>query len=224
MWEHAFYVAGDDDGVLHVPAAVAAPLTGADAPLEIGAAVCWELMRTQTVHRLRGRVDLALTGSGWWSIPPWPPRALTARLERRNAATARLAAASFARYIGAPVAHAAHAGAITGGMPWLPGGYRGRLEGATLITDAAGTVLAELDPHGGEGVAIADVTPGRRPPSARPPARFWLHRRGALPAVAWNYQRLHGRRWYARHVAAPGAPREPGLGPGAVARAGGRPQ
>ena len=45
--------------------------------LTVGAAVCWELMRTQTVQRLRGRIDLALTGSGWWSFSEnWPPRRL----------------------------------------------------------------------------------------------------------------------------------------------------
>ena len=42
MWENAFYVGGSDDGVI------------AADDLTVGAAVCWELMRTQTVHRLRG--------------------------------------------------------------------------------------------------------------------------------------------------------------------------
>ncbi len=41
MWENAFYVGGSDDGVIETE------------DLSIGAAVCWELMRTQTVRRLR---------------------------------------------------------------------------------------------------------------------------------------------------------------------------
>src|SRR5215212_9605666 len=41
--------------------------------LTAGAAVCWELMRSQTARRLRGRVDVVTGGSCWWSVPPWPP-------------------------------------------------------------------------------------------------------------------------------------------------------
>ena len=52
MWENAFYVGGDDAGIID-----------ADG-YQVGAAVCWELMRTGTVRRLQGRVDLLMTGSG----------------------------------------------------------------------------------------------------------------------------------------------------------------
>lgn len=188
MWENAFYTGGDDDGVL------------AAGEHAIGAAVCWELMRTQTVRRLRGRVDLVMTGSGWWSIPRWPPHALFDRLEVDNAATARQAAASFAQYVGAPVVHAAHAGALTCAMPWLPLGYRGHFEGSTLIATADGTVVAERRADQGEGVVLGEITLGRQPPQLDPPGGFWLHRRGVLPTAVWHYQRQHGRRWYRRHV------------------------
>ncbi|RUP03992.1 MAG: carbon-nitrogen hydrolase family protein [Mycobacterium sp.] len=188
MWENAFYVGGYDDGVIEV------------GDLTVGAAVCWELMRTQTVRRLRGRIDLAMTGSGWWSIPDWWPRAAFRRMERRNAATAREAAASFAGFVGAPVLHAAHVGAVRCRMPWLPLGYSGRFEGGTMIMAADGRVLAAADE--GEGVVVADVSVGRVSPSSVVPERFWLHPRGALPAVVWHYQRVHGRRYYRHHVAA----------------------
>src|SRR3954451_5330427 len=70
MWENALYVGGSDDGVIEA------------GEVTVGAAVCWELMRTQTVRRLRGRIDLALTGSGWWSMSEnWPPKAVFNRLE-----------------------------------------------------------------------------------------------------------------------------------------------
>ncbi|OBI91831.1 carbon-nitrogen hydrolase family protein [Mycobacterium sp. 1245805.9] len=189
MWENAFYIGGHDDGVI------------AAGDLTVGAAVCWELMRTQTVHRLRGRIDLAMTGSGWWSVPRWHPTALFRRMETRNAATARRAAQSFAGYIGAPVLHAAHAGALRCRMPWLPIDYSGRFEGGTMIVGGDGVVLASRDKDQGTGIVVADIDAGRYAPKALPPDGFWLHRRGALPAAAWNYQRLHGRRYYRRHVA-----------------------
>src|SRR3954468_1877712 len=105
MWENALYVGGSDDGVITTPA------------LSVGAAVCWEFMRSATARRLRGRVDLVLGGSNWWSIPPWPPAAYTRRAEAANAATAARAPAVFGRYVGAPVIHAAIAGRFSCPMP-----------------------------------------------------------------------------------------------------------
>lgn len=189
MWENAFYVGGSDDGVI------------AAGGITVGAAVCWELMRTQTVRRLQGRIDLALTGSGWWSMSEnWPPRGVFARLEAANHRRAVDAAATFALYVGAPVVHAAHAGKLTCETPWMPLPYRGHFEGGTLITDERGRILDSLDRADGEGFAIADVEPGRHEPLRQSPDRFWLHDRGAVAALAWSYQRLHGRPWYRKHV------------------------
>ncbi len=69
-----------------------------------------------------------------------------------------------------------------------------------VICEADGTVVARRDRTEGEGLAIGEIEPGRRQPLARTPDGFWLHRRGGLAALTWNYQRIHGRRWYRRHV------------------------
>jgi predicted amidohydrolase len=191
MWENSFYVGGSDDGIIDAHG------------VSVGVALCWELMRTQTVRRLRGRVDLLLGGSDWWSMPSWPPRALMRRAERDNAAMARHATETFPTYVGAPFAHAAHAGELRCSMPWLPLRYEGHGEGGALVCDAGGQVLASRNWRDGEGVASAEVEIGRQPVLAQPPDRFWLHRRGLLPAITWSYQRAHGRRWYRRHVARP---------------------
>src|SRR3954449_6776042 len=86
MWENAFYVGGapDDDGVIEVDDVTA------------GVAVCWELMRSQTARRLRGRVDVVTGGSCWWSVPDWPPAAVMRRFEAANARTASRVAECFA--------------------------------------------------------------------------------------------------------------------------------
>jgi predicted amidohydrolase len=185
MWENAFYVGGEDDGVIEA------------GDLCVGTAVCWELMRTQTVRRLRGRVDLVMAGSGWWSIPQWP---LTGPLEKSNARTATTIAEKLAPLVGAPVVHGANIGAIECPLPWMPANYRGYLEGGAVIAGANGEVVARRDRTEGPGFVIADVTPGRVDPSANPPGRFWLHRRGVVAAFTWNLQRIHGRRWYKRHT------------------------
>lgn len=188
MWENAFYVGGEDDGVIEA------------GELTAGAAVCWELMRTQTARRLRGRVDLVVGGSAWWSIPEWRPRWLTRRMEESNARTAAGVASAMARLVGAPVVHAAHAGPLECRMPWAPIAYRGELQGGAVICDADGAVLARRDRREGPGVVVAEVEPGRRAPVEDVPDGFWLHDRGLLASFTWSYQRLHGRRWYERHT------------------------
>lgn len=187
MWENCFYVGGDDDGVIETAAG------------PIGVALCWELIRSQTARRLRGRVDVVVGGSCWWTLPPWPPRAVTRRMEAANRRNAVSAAPKLARLIGAPLAHAAHCGPIECRMPWAPLHYRGRAEGGASVCDAGGRLLDFRDARDGEGFAIANVTLGRVPPAAAIPSSYWLCRRGPLPALAWSYQRAHGRRWYSRH-------------------------
>ena len=192
MWENAAYVGGSDDGVI--------PLPGGGA---VGVALCWELMRSQTVRRLAGRVDAVLGGSAWWSIPPWRPHRLFERWERDNRATATGAPAAFARMLGVPLVHASHCGDLRCPMPWAPGvPYSGRYEGPTSIVAGDGTVLASRSVAQGEGVVVADVEFGAVEPSLPVPAGFWLHPRGPMAAFAWNYQRVHGRRAYRRRQAA----------------------
>ena len=188
MWENAFYVGGADDGVMRA------------GGLDVGAAVCWEFMRTRTARRLRGRVDIVVGGSFWWSIPPWPPAAVTRRREAANERLAVSAAPAMAEFVGAPVIHASHCGPLRCDMPWTPLAYDGHVEGGASVTDAHGRVLAFRDRREGEGFVIADVEPGRVTPARPIPDRFWLHRRDPIQWWAWNFQRLHGRRWYARHV------------------------
>jgi predicted amidohydrolase len=189
MWENAFYVGGSDDGVIDA------------GPFTAGAAVCWELMRAATARRLAGRVDVVIGGSNWWSVPAWVPPRIGSGMEERNAETALRAPASFGRLVGAPVAHGAMCGSIRCRMAGFPGAtYVGHLEGGALVAGPDGGVLALRRAAEGSGLAIAEVKVGRVSPAASIPRGRWLHRRGSLPAIAWHVQRLHGRRWYRRHV------------------------
>jgi predicted amidohydrolase len=185
MWENALYIGGGDPGLI------------AAGGLSVGVALCWELMRTQTVRRLRGRVDLVLGGSNWWSIPALPPRRLIARLEAANRRRAVDAAPRFAPFVGAPVVHAAQSGAFNCLWPGLPAVYSGHYEGGASITAADGRLLAFRAREEGPGVVVADVAADRSEGSD-PPERFWLHRRGAVAALAWAYQNPLGRRHYRR--------------------------
>ncbi len=97
--------------------------------------------------------------------------------------------------------HAAITGAFECPLPELPAiTYRGRFRGGAQIADADGQVLARREGADGSGYVIAEVQARRSEPREPVPNRFWLHRRGALSALAWNTQRVLGRRWYERHV------------------------
>jgi hypothetical protein len=159
------------------------------------------------VHAQRDRAPAARPGrSGGRRLelvehPRWPPRSYTRRAEARNAENTARAPAAFARYVGAPVVHGAISGAFACKLPELPlARYRGFFEGGAQIAAADGRVLARREPSEGSGVVITDVEAHRSTPIEPVPDRFWLHPRGALPALVWNTQRLLGRPWYARNA------------------------
>jgi predicted amidohydrolase len=190
MWENCFYAGGaaGDDGVIDA------------GEFTVGAAVCWEFMRSQTARRLRGRADVIVGGSAWWSIPEWPPAGISRRLEARNAETAAKAPIAMAPLVGAPVVHAANIGEIECTMPPGPVPYRGHLQGGAVICDAHGRVLARRHRREGPGIALADIEVESAPPTAAIPSRYWLHDRGIVATYAWEAQKLHGRRWYRQHA------------------------
>ncbi|HEV7918086.1 MAG TPA: carbon-nitrogen hydrolase family protein [Solirubrobacterales bacterium] len=185
MWENCFYVGGQDKGIIDV------------GSQSVGVAMCWELIRSQTARRLRGNVDVVVGGSCWWSVPSWSPRNLTRRMEVVNKRNATRAADVFARLVGAPVVHAAHCGPIECRMPWSPLKYKGWTEGGAAVFDATGKALAFRSREEGPGVVVAEVQLGRAPATDAIPDDYWLCRRGAVPSLAWSYQRTHGKRWYA---------------------------
>lgn len=187
MWENCYYLGGKDDGILQTPLG------------PVGVALCWELVRTRTVHRLRGKVDLLVGGSCWWTVPdraiPLPGKK-SAHL--RNLEIMRETPVRMARMLGVPVIHAAHAQDFEARMPLLPGfPYRSFYLGETMIVDGTGRVLARMSREEGEGIIVADIQPGRVEPSEDPPESFWIPRLPWLIRFAWAYQNLHGR-WYYR--------------------------
>jgi predicted amidohydrolase len=188
MWENCYYIGGTDDGVIKA------------GDITVGAALCWEFMRTQTPLRLRDRVDMIVGGSAWWSVPEWPPKVLTEAWERDNARTAAMVAPAMSRAVGVPVVHSAHSGLISCGIPWAPLKYNGWFQGGAVISDAQGKILARRDSSEGPGIVTAEVNPGREVPTLDIPNGFWFHPRGIAAAFLWFYQNPHGRGWYRKHA------------------------
>ena len=189
MWENSYYIGGSDDGVLGTPNG------------SVGVAMCWELIRSQTAHRLLGKVDLVVGGSCWWDLRlPVPPKYAQDQARLRD--LLRNAPAHLARMLRVPVIHASHAGEFEGLTPGNESApYVSRYLGESQITDGNGQVLARMTYEDGEGVIIADITPGQVAGVSAPiPDDFWT---GALPlgaTKAWESLNPLGRQYYATTV------------------------
>lgn len=200
MWENAFYGPGQDDGVFDTQ------LGG------VGAAVCWELIRTQTVRRLLGRVGVAVTGTHWWTLPDnWghaTSRAL-APLGQFNRYLSENAPAEFARRLGVPVLQAAHCGRFRTGFALVPGldlapPYDTEFVGCTQIVDADGHVLAQRQAQEGPGVVWADIRLGAQPPRLPLEDRFWIPELPLFLRAYWHQQNACGKTYYHRRGRAMG--------------------
>lgn len=194
MWENAFYVGGHDDGVFDTA------LGG------VGAAVCWELIRNQTLRRMAGRLQLAMTGTHWWTLPSnWPGfRKPLAAIGQYNRYLSEQAPVEFARRLGAPVLQASHCGALSGRFRLTPGAdvgprYDTEFVGATQIVAADGTVLVSRNTAAGPGVVYADVELESQPPVLPTDDRFWIPELPAFLHAYWHQQNVANRSAYRRH-------------------------
>ncbi|KZZ80327.1 hypothetical protein A3766_09070, partial [Oleiphilus sp. HI0132] len=151
MIENAFYIGGQSDG------------HHATSFGRVGTAMCWETIRTQTVHRLKDRIDFLMTGSHWWTAASnWNMGSFRDKSDKANREIMYATPGRLAQLLGVPNIHAAHCGEIVGQYPMLAGG-KGRLPfvssliGETQITDGKGNILKRLAAEEGPGVIVADV-------------------------------------------------------------------
>ena len=202
MWENCYYIGGRDDGVLDTPAG------------PVGAALCWEMIRTRTARRLLGKVNLVVAGSCWWDLPDdaSPHRE---PLRARNLALLTETPARLARILAVPIIHASHCGEFEGRVLrdfaiHEEQVYKSRYLGEAQIVDGHGTLLARRTREEGEGVIIAQITPGPVDADRDPiPDRFWIPELWEPLLRAWEkenalgqyyYQKLHPARRYLKSI------------------------
>jgi len=193
MWENAYYIGGDDDGVVETDFGTA------------GLAVCWELIRWPTVSRFAGRVRYAITGNQWWSLADnWPgSRSTFGALGQYNRYLSENAPVELARILEVPVLHASHSGRFDGRFLLAPGSnagvrYASEFVGRTQIVDAAGHVVAARDTCEGAGVVVGDIVIAGVAKTAPPVRRFWIPYLPLFHRLYWHHQNLCGRSYYRR--------------------------
>lgn len=193
MWENAFYGPGraGDDGVFDTE------LGG------MGSAVCWELIRTATARRLRGRVGVVMSGTHWWTLPTnwgWLGRSFAAT-GQYNRYLSENAPAELARRVGAPVIQASHCGPMDTDFMLLPGvqssiSYRSEFVGCSQIVDAQGHVLAQRSAQEGPGLVVADIRLGAQSPLLPVEERFWIPALPVSMRAYWHQQNACGKAYY----------------------------
>ena len=195
MWENAFYVGGSDDGVWETSFGT------------VGAAVCWELIRHQTLRRMRGKVEFAMTGTHWWTMPEnWPiTEPMLRAIGQYNRYMSEQTPVEFAKRLGAPVLQASHCGPLSGKYLLLPGVDAGfemqsHFVGATQIVDAQGMVLASRNTLEGPGIVMAKITPGVSEPVIPPdPTRFWIPNLPLFIKAYWHHHNPVNKSAYKRY-------------------------
>jgi predicted amidohydrolase len=220
MAENAYYIGGDDDGLVKC------------SDLDVGIAVCWETIRSVSANRLRGKCELIMSGSHWWSAPEWRfARSYFAHHARLNADQMLRAPGRFASMVGAPMLHGAHCGVLEGRYAFSPRWsvpMRTHLVGETQIVDASGTIIARKGADEGAGFIVADIVTGAQRPRIEVPDSFWLENLPPLIRAMWATQNAVGQSIYIQAKKAgrirpfgSGAVREPSstsLHPGTPAR------
>lgn len=195
MWENAFYVGGSDDGVMQTEMGT------------VGTAVCWELVRHQTLRRMQAKVQFAITGTHWWTMPEnWPLiEPLLRSIKQYNQYMSEQAPVEFARRLGAPVLQASHCGPLSGKFMFLPGCDWGvemesHFVGATQIVDAKGKVLASRNTMEGPGIVMAKVTTGQVEPVRPSEAdRFWIPHLPLFVKAYWYHHNPVNKSAYKRY-------------------------
>ena len=136
----------------------------------IGAALCWELMRFRTARRLRGEVDLVLSGTAYFNDEEFDDV-----LQEQTRDFLRRKPIQFARLVGAPVVLASGVGRNEIGSYDNPNG-KVKIEylGASQIVNAAGETLAMRSQADGEGIVVADIEMGQCPPLDELVDRLWI--------------------------------------------------
>lgn len=146
QFENCYYTNGDENNVLVTPIG------------NFGVALCWEMIRYNTLKRISGKVDLILAGSCWWDLPIDAPQEREG-LRQYNQSLALETPVAFAKLLGVPIIHANHCGQVTAfNFPNANKLQTRQFVGAAQIADGQGRVLARRQFFEGEGLVVSDIS------------------------------------------------------------------
>jgi predicted amidohydrolase len=186
QFENCYYTNGDENNVLATPIG------------NLGVAMCWEMIRYDTLKRIIGKVDLILAGSCWWDLPEDAPIE-SEPLRRYNQNLACETPVTLAKLLGVPVVHANHCGkAAAFNFPNADKIQTRQFVGAAQIADGKGHVLARRHFHEGGGIVISDISwdTADRERTAVLPAQYWVPDLPDSYLRAWETVNPQGKHYY----------------------------
>lgn len=192
QFENCYYTRGDTNHILHTPMG------------KIGVALCWEMIRWDTVKRLYHQVDFVLAGSCWWDLPVDAP-STREPLRKYNQQLALDTPVTFAKLLGVPVIHANHCGSVTAAnFPKKDVIKTRQLVGATQVIAANGDILERRPFTEGEGILFTDVNLQHTKPigSTAIPNDYWIPPLPSSYLEAWSTINPLGEAYY-KEVALP---------------------
>ena len=162
-----------------------------------GLALCWEMLRTQTIVDLYNKTDFILAASCWWDLPT---NSRNEGLARYNRVLNRTTPREFAKFLGVPVFHSAHVGSARGRRNLANDEIvERRLIGTSQIVDETGRVIIEIEDKNDDAVLIETVALRRERPKLHPPDSFWLKELPRSYLNAWERENRLGEELYEKN-------------------------
>jgi predicted amidohydrolase len=217
--EHAYYAGGEDAEFAATLRAYGVQVSGEPIPsrpannqagvfalpdFNVGAALCWEMIRRRTVTRMVGKVDMVLACSAWPSIEPeWGFPGMSHEqivgLDANLLVMLQNAPNHLARMLGVPVVHANFVGTLQATQLFGQSvTFATRYCGESKVVDARGTTVACRPAAEGEGVVVADLSLERTLPEDTPGDAFWMAELTPVLKELWYNQGAVGREYYLR--------------------------
>lgn len=188
QFENCYYTTGDTNNILHTPIGT------------IGVALCWEMIRTDTLKRLSEKVDFVLAGSCWWDLPEDAPIERES-LRQYNQKLAIDTPVTFARLLHTPVIHANHCGKVTAYNYPLNNKLQTRqLVGAAQIIDENGVVIKRKLFSEGEGIIIASISNKHRYKAHIDETNYWIPNLPDSYLAAWKKLNPISQKYYAEYI------------------------
>lgn len=186
QFENCYYTNGDENNVFVTPIG------------NIGVALCWEMIRYDTLKRITGKVDLVLSGSCWWDLPADAPSEREP-LRQYNQSLASETPVTFAKLSGVPVVHANHCGKVTAlHFPAADKMQTRQFVGAAQIVNGCGQVLAAKPFSEGGGFVISDISwdTSNRIKARSFPSQYWIPDLPDSYIHAWEALNPRGKHYY----------------------------
>jgi hypothetical protein len=160
----------------------------------VGVALCWEMIRSQTLLEMPLNVRIVAAGSCWWDLPC---QSNDAALRDYNHHLNRETPPRLAGFLGVPVIHASHVGIVTGFQNSVSDMTVDRqLIGRTQIINKAGQIQNELDITDGDAVLVDVVEIPEVGMRAEITREFWTVKLPPQYLEAWDRENRNGQEYY----------------------------